>query len=66
MITQFTVLAGVDIVRNGKTRQGAKVLCREKICESRTFILDYAYAGQSRQVKTDSGNGQSQRNSRYG
>jgi len=43
---------GVDLVRHGKTPQGKqRYRCRESICEGRTFILDYAYSGQSRQVK---------------
>lgn len=25
--------------------------CRELLCEGRTFVLDYTYSGQSRQVK---------------
>ena len=25
--------------------------CRELLCEERTFVLDYTYSGQSRQVK---------------
>ena len=43
---------GTDIIRNGKTRQGKqRFLCREKPCDGRTFILDYSYAGQSKEVK---------------
>ena len=43
---------GSDIVKNGKTPQGKqRFLCRESLCDGRTFILDYAYPGQSRQVK---------------
>ena len=43
---------GTDIVRNGKTRQGKqRFLCREEPCDGRTFILDYSYAGQSKEVK---------------
>ena len=43
---------GPDIVRNGKTRQGKqRFLCREEPCDGRTFILDYSYAGQSKEVK---------------
>ncbi|MBW4640874.1 MAG: helix-turn-helix domain-containing protein [Gloeocapsa sp. UFS-A4-WI-NPMV-4B04] len=26
-------------------------MCREELCQGRTFLLNYAYAGQSRQVK---------------
>src|SRR4028118_782737 len=43
---------GTDIVKNGKTRQGKqRFMCREELCQGRTFLLNYAYAGQSRQVK---------------
>ena len=55
MITQMLhcpYCQGVDIVRNGKTRHGKqRFMCRENLCDGRTFILDYAYSGQSRQVK---------------
>ena len=43
---------GTDIVRHGKTRQGKqRYRYREKGCASRTFLLAYAYAGQSPAVK---------------
>src|SRR5499426_4804492 len=43
---------GTDIVRHGKTRQGKqRYRCREKGCAGRTFLLEYAYAGQSPAVK---------------
>ena len=43
---------GVDIVKNGKSRQGKqRFMCRGESCQNRTFLLNYAYAGQSRQVK---------------
>src|SRR5262249_11328060 len=43
---------GTDIVRYGKTRQGKqRYRCREKCCAGRTFLLEYAYAGQSPEVK---------------
>ena len=43
---------GTDIVRHGKTRQGKqRYCCREKRCTGRTFLLEYAYAGQSPEVK---------------
>ncbi len=43
---------GTDIVRYGKTRQGKqRSCCREKCCAGRTFLLEYAYAGQSPAVK---------------
>src|SRR4029450_345796 len=43
---------GTDIVRHGKTRQGKqRCCCREKRCAGRTFLLEYAYAGQSPEVK---------------
>jgi transposase-like protein len=43
---------GTDIVRHGKTRQGKqRYRCREKSCGGRTFLLEYASAGQSPEVK---------------
>ena len=55
MITQLLhcpYCQGVDIVKNGKTPQRKqRYQCREQACEGRTFILDYAYPGQSRKVK---------------
>ena len=43
---------GVDIVKNGKTPQGKqRYQCRSAACDGRTFILEYAYPGQSRKVK---------------
>lgn len=55
MITQILhcpYCQGTDIIRNGKTRQGKqRFLCREEPCDGRTFILDYSYAGQSKEVK---------------
>jgi transposase-like protein len=43
---------GTDIVRHGKTRQGKqRYCCCEKRCAGRTFLLKYAYAGQSPGVK---------------
>lgn len=55
MITQVLhcpLCNGIDIVRHGKTPQGKqRYRCRESLCEGRTFVLDYTYSGQSRQVK---------------
>lgn len=43
---------GTDIVKHGKSPEGKqRYKCREKVCNGRTFILNYAYPGQSRQVK---------------
>ena len=43
---------GTDIIRHGKTRQGKqRYCCQETSCHGRTFLLDYAYAGQSPEVK---------------
>jgi transposase-like protein len=43
---------GTDIVRHGKTRQGQqRYRCREHHCAGCTFLLDYAYPGQSPEVK---------------
>ena len=46
---------GTDIVRHGKTRQDKqRYRCRETLCAGRTFLLAYAYAGQSPEVKRQS------------
>jgi transposase-like protein len=43
---------GTDVVRHGQTRQGKqRYRCREQRCAGRTFLLEYAYAGQSPEVK---------------
>jgi transposase-like protein len=43
---------GTNIIRYGKTRQGKqRYLCQETLCDGRTFLLDYSYAGQSPAVK---------------
>ena len=43
---------GTDIVRHGTTRQGKqRYRCQENACKGRTFLLDYAYTGQSPEVK---------------
>lgn len=55
MITQVLhcpYCQGINLVKNGKTPQGKqRYQCREVCCDGRTFILDYAYPGQSRKVK---------------
>ena len=43
---------GTDVVRHGTTRQGKqRYRCRETLCAGRTFLLAYAYPGQSLTVK---------------
>jgi transposase-like protein len=43
---------GTDIVHQGQTRQGKqRYRCREQRWAGRTFLLDYAYKGQSSEVK---------------
>src|SRR5712671_4605853 len=43
---------GTDIVRHGTTRQGKqRYRCRACPERGRTFLLEYAYAGQSPEVK---------------
>ena len=43
---------GTAIVRHGQTRQGKqRYRCREQHCMGHTFLLDYAYPGQSPEVK---------------
>ena len=51
-VLQCPYCQGVDLVKNGKTRQGKqRFMCRGSFCQGRTFLTNYAYAGQSRQVK---------------
>jgi transposase-like protein len=43
---------GTAIVRHGKTRQGKpRYCCREQPCAGHTFLLVYAPAGRSPEVK---------------
>ena len=43
---------GTDIVRHGKTPQGKqRYCCRQCPARGRTFLLDYAYPGQSQPIK---------------
>ena len=43
---------GTDIVRHGTTRQGKqRYRCRTCPEHGRTFLLEYAYTGQSRAIK---------------
>src|SRR5262245_65073956 len=43
---------GTDIIRHGKTRQGKqRYCCQETVCDGRTFLLDYSYAGHSAAIK---------------
>ncbi len=43
---------GTDIIQHGKTRQGKqRYRCQETVCNGRTFLLDYTYAGHSAGVK---------------
>jgi transposase-like protein len=43
---------GTDIIRHGEIRQGKqRYRCRKQRCAGRTFLPEYAYAGQSPEVK---------------
>src|SRR5262249_30420343 len=43
---------GTDIIRHGKTRQGKqRSCCQETVCDGRTFLLEYSYAGHSAEIK---------------
>ena len=43
---------GTDISRHGKTRQGKqRSCCQETVCDGRTFLLEYSYAGHSAAIK---------------
>jgi transposase-like protein len=43
---------GTDIIRHGKTRQGKqRYCCQETVCDGRTFLLEYSYAGHSAAIK---------------
>jgi transposase-like protein len=40
------------IIRHGTTRQGKqRYRCQEMLCNGRTFLLDYSYAGHSAEIK---------------
>jgi transposase-like protein len=55
MVTQVLACPycqGTDIVRHGKTPQGKqRYRCRQCPEQSRPFLLDYSYPGQSQHVK---------------
>ena len=43
---------GTDIIRHGKTRQGKQRYCgQETVCDGRTFLVEYSYAGHSAEIK---------------
>ena len=43
---------GTAIIRHGKTRQGKqRSCCQETVCDGRTFLLEYSYAGHSAAIK---------------
>ncbi len=43
---------GTDIIRHGMTRQGKqRYRCQEMLCNGRTFLLDYSYAGHCAEIK---------------
>jgi transposase-like protein len=43
---------GTNVIRHGTTRQGKqRYRCQETLCNGRTFLLDYTYAGHSAEVK---------------
>ena len=43
---------GTNIIRHGTTRQGKqRYRCQETLCNGRTFLLDYTYAGHATGVK---------------
>ena len=43
---------GTAIIRHGKTRQGKqRYCCQETVCDGRTFLLEYSYAGHSAEIK---------------
>ena len=45
---------GTDIIRHGKTRQGKqRYCCQETVCDGRTFLLEYSYAGHSAESSND-------------
>jgi len=53
MITKCTALCVTVSISSGMVRhlRVNNARCRESLCEGRTFVLDYTYSGQSRQVK---------------
>src|SRR5262252_3554606 len=43
---------GTDIIRHGKTLQGKqRYCCQGTVCNGRTFLLEYSYAGHSAEIK---------------
>src|SRR3989440_12811145 len=43
---------GTNVIRHGTTRQGKqRYRCQETLCNGRTFLLEYTYAGHSAEVK---------------
>jgi transposase-like protein len=51
-VLQCPYCQGTEIVRHGTTPEGKqRYRCRESRCQGRTFLLEYAYPGQSRHVK---------------
>ena len=43
---------GTHIIRHGTTRQGKqRYRCQEMLCNGRTFLLDYSYAGHCAEIK---------------
>ena len=43
---------GTDIIRHGKTRQGKqRYCCQETVCDGRSFLVDYSYAGHPAEIK---------------
>jgi transposase-like protein len=51
-VLQCPYCQGIAIVRHGKTPQGKqRYRCRQCPDQSRTFLLEYTYAGQSPAIK---------------
>src|SRR5262245_36183826 len=43
---------GTEIIRHGKTRQGEQRSgCQETVCDGRTCLVEYSYAGHSAAIK---------------
>jgi transposase-like protein len=51
-VLQCPYCQGTEVVRQGTTPEGKqRYRCRQSRCQGRTFLLEYAYPGQSRHVK---------------
>jgi transposase-like protein len=42
----------IKVIKRGKTEEGKqRYLCRNEVCEAKSFVLEYAYNGRKSDVK---------------